>query len=114
MRILGVAAGLAFMTACGGGDDGGGDAAAGEAIFTATGSCSGCHGADGTQGTVIGQEPNQAPAADLTVRVPALTDAEITDQVQNGGAVMPAQTQVTAEQMPDLIAYLREQFPGAE
>jgi mono/diheme cytochrome c family protein len=83
---------------------GGADVANGEALF---GSCAGCHGADGTGGIDIGG----TPSTDLTVSVPAKTDAELEDIIKNGyGSAMPAQYSDAGE-IADLIAYLRVTFP---
>ncbi len=86
-----------------GGGDLVGDSAKGATLYD---SCAGCHGADGTLATDI----DGTAAADLTVRVPALDDAEITDQVKNGGTAMPAQLS-EPQDIVDVIAYLRETFP---
>ncbi len=82
-----------------------GDETAGQANFDAT--CSGCHNADGTGGVDIGG----TPSADLTARVPALTDADLEDRIMNGfNTAMPSQ--FTDEQdVADVIAYLRATFP---
>jgi mono/diheme cytochrome c family protein len=81
-----------------------GDATAGEALFS---SCAGCHGADGTGGIDIGG----TASADLTVRVPALSDADLDGVIMDGfGTAMPSQ--YTDEQdVADVIAYLRATFP---
>lgn len=82
-----------------------GDATVGAGHFTDT--CAGCHGADGTGGIDIGG----TPSADLTARVPALTDAELEDRITNGfNTAMPAQFN-DAQDVADVIAYLRATFP---
>lgn len=96
MRILVVGA-LFVLAGC----DGGGDPTAGATVYTS--SCAACHGADGT-GAVAG-------AADLTVRVPAMTDAEIEDNVNNGGGDMAA-VPMSSDDLADLVAYLRDTFGG--
>jgi mono/diheme cytochrome c family protein len=73
----------------------------GAALYTAN--CTLCHGEDGKLG-VDG-------AADLTVKVPTLTDAAITDVVQNGKKNMPA-IPLTDAEMVDLLAHLRATFGG--
>jgi mono/diheme cytochrome c family protein len=81
-----------------------GDAANGEALFS---SCAGCHNADGSGGVDIGG----TPSADLRVRVPALSDSELSDRIMNGfGTAMPAQYS-DAQDVADVIAYLRATFP---
>jgi mono/diheme cytochrome c family protein len=83
---------------------GGGDVANGEALFA---SCAGCHGADGTGGIDIGG----TPSTDLTVSVPARTDAELEEIIKNGyGSAMPGQYS-DAQEIADVIAYLRATFP---
>ena len=77
----------------------GGDTTAGAAIFSSI--CAECHGADGASGS----------GADLTVRVPALTDEEITTVVLNGQGYMPAQD-LDPTQVADVVAYLRATFGG--
>ena len=81
-----------------------GDAARGETLFS---SCAGCHGADGTGGFDIGG----TLSADLTVRVPALTDEELSNIIKDGyGTAMPSQY-TDAQDIADVIAYLRVTFP---
>ena len=97
---------LLFLACAGGKTDSSvtGDAANGETLF---GNCAGCHGADGTGGIDIGG----TPSADLTAKVPALTDAELEDRIMNGfGTAMPSQY-TDAQDVADVIAYLRETFP---
>jgi mono/diheme cytochrome c family protein len=82
----------------------GGDPVNGEALF---GSCAGCHGADGTGGIDIGG----TPSTDLTQSVPTKTDTELEDIIKNGyGTAMPAQYS-DAQDIADLIAYMRQTFP---
>lgn len=81
-----------------------GDAASGAALYTST--CAGCHGEDGLLATDIGG----TASSDLTVRVPAMTDDELADQIQNGGTAMPAQYS-DAQDIADVIAHLRATFP---
>ncbi len=81
-----------------------GDPAIGETLFAA---CAGCHGADGTGGIDIGG----TPSADLTVKVPSLTDDELADRIMNGfGTAMPAQY-TDSQDVADVIAHLRLTFP---
>ena len=77
----------------------GGDAAAGGEIFSAT--CANCHGADGASGY----------AADLTVRVPEMTNEQITTVVLEGQNYMPDQS-LDATQVADVLAHLRVTFGG--
>ncbi len=72
----------------------------GTAIFAAN--CAGCHGADGRGGE---HAPNIAGAP----AVQQLTDAELASIVHNGiaGAGMPAFPSFTAQQITDVVGYLR-------
>ena len=107
MRYLFLAAITA--TACNGstGDTGGStapDPAAGETLYSDN--CALCHGDDGKLGLT--------GASDLTVAVPTLTDDEIANIVQNGETKSGFTMQPVAisdSEMPDLLAYLRQQFP---
>lgn len=97
------------LTACSGGDkESGEDALVGDSASGATlyaAACEGCHGADGTLGTDIGG----TASADLSVRVPAMEDDDIADQIENGGSAMPAQYD-DPQDIADVIAYLRATF----
>jgi mono/diheme cytochrome c family protein len=92
----------------GGGDDGGGDLVGdpveGAEIFALTCARSDCHGPDGSgSGSEV--------AADLAVEVPTKTDAEIMDIIQNGYKSMAPQG-LNDQEATDVIAYLRQEFPG--
>ncbi|MFV8753506.1 c-type cytochrome [Nannocystaceae bacterium ST9] len=58
-----------------------------------------------------------ADGVDLSVRVPLLDDAGLTDQIRNGGTsadgVMPAFSEnlISDEDLVDLIAFLRQMYP---
>lgn len=80
-----------------------GDATNGETLYA---SCAGCHNADGSGGVDIGG----TPSADHRVVVPAMTDAELEDAIKNGvGTAMPPQYS-DAQDVADVIAYLRATF----
>jgi mono/diheme cytochrome c family protein len=81
-----------------------GDQAAGATLFSA---CAGCHGTDGIGGDDIGG----TPSADLTAKVPALTDTELANIIESGfGSAMPSQY-TDAQDVADVVAYLRATFP---
>ena len=69
----------------------------GAAVYADT--CANCHGANGNDGY----------AADLTIRIPAMSDAEIETLVRNGRGYMPAHD-FTADEMSGLLSYLRDTF----
>lgn len=100
------------LLACDGGgdkDSGAGDTATHEHFDAAAKfdeSCGGCHGADGTGGIDIGG----TPSANLTERVPAMTDEEIATVVTDGKGNMPAQL-ATDDEVEHMIEYLRATFP---
>lgn len=75
-----------------GGTTTGGDAVRGEGLYSA---CSGCHGADGDSGY----------APDLSVRVPAMTEAAIIAVVQSGRGGMPS-IYADATDAADVTAYV--------
>jgi mono/diheme cytochrome c family protein len=79
------------------------DPVAGADVYSAN--CVVCHGPDGTAGI--------SGAADLTVKVPTLTDDEIANVVLNGEATADfamAPIALSDQEMADLLAYLRQTF----
>lgn len=74
-----------------------GDVDAGQEVFVGT--CSGCHGADGSGGT----------GPDLNDHAPHHTDSDILDIVFNGQGSMPGFT-LTDQEAADLLAYFRASF----
>ena len=113
MRWPLLVAGLLGLAACSdkGSDTGAltGDASAGATEFSNV--CAVCHGADGTGETGV--------APSLVDAVPEYThDSELSDIILNGFdeanpdyPTMPPQD-LTDQQVADVIAYLRETFPG--
>ena len=75
-----------------------GDASAGAEIYGLT--CAACHGADGN-----------VNEAKLTEEVPEKSDAELESIILDGYEEMPPQS-LTGQETADVIAYLRETFPG--
>ncbi len=69
-------------------------------------SCAGCHNADGSGGVDIGG----TPSADLTARVPAMSDDEIATVLTDGKGNMPAQLS-TDDEVEQMIEHLRATFP---
>jgi mono/diheme cytochrome c family protein len=96
MRGAILAAAFSVMTGCGGPN-----ANDGAIVYTAT--CATCHGASG--GGIV------EDAADLRVRVPAMTDEQIEANILNGTDLMDP-VDLTEDEIADVIAYLRETFPG--
>jgi len=84
-------------------DTGGPDIANGMMIHDSSCAVAGCHSA--------------TDVVQLSVRVPALDDAGLTDQIRNGGmsadGTMPAfgEAQIDAQELADLIAFLRQTYP---
>lgn len=85
-------------------DTGEPDPVAGQMIHDSTCAVVGCHSA--------------ADMVQLSERVPMMDDAMITNQIRMGGTgpegTMPAfnENQIDAQQLADLIAYLRQEFGG--
>lgn len=97
---------LSILVACGAEGDSGE-----QEVFVAadefSSNCAGCHNADGTGGNDIGG----TLSANLTERVPAMTDEEITTVFNEGkNGVMPAQFDGDEGKIADMIEYLRETF----
>lgn len=75
------------------------DAAAGEATFKAK--CAGCHGADGK-----GKEAMKTQ--DLgSADVQKMSDADLSGAITNGKGKMPAYKTLSADQVKDLVSYVR-------
>jgi mono/diheme cytochrome c family protein len=83
------------------------DATAGKVIFDKT--CKGCHGE-------AGAAPNEALAKMLNATIPTLadpqfqaskTDDDIKNAITKGHGKMPAQKSVPADQVDNVVAYVR-------
>jgi mono/diheme cytochrome c family protein len=75
------------------------DTAAGEATFKAK--CAGCHGADGKGKEVM--KTTDLGAAD----VQKMSDADLTGVITNGKGKMPPYKSLTADQVKDLVGFIR-------
>ena len=75
------------------------DAAAGEATFKAK--CAGCHGADGKGKEAM--KTTDMGAAD----VQKMSDADLSGVITNGKGKMPAYKTLSADQVKDLVGYIR-------
>jgi cytochrome c6 len=75
------------------------DAAAGEATFKAK--CAGCHGADGKGKEAM--KTTDLAAAD----VQKMSDADLSGVITNGKGKMPAYKTLSADQVKDLVSYVR-------
>ncbi len=122
ISALFLTAALGLATGCDdGGDDGGdsgggsggedraaailaieGDAAAGQTVFEGN-ACSidACHGADGVSGMA-------SPSLDASV--PNASDMQIVTTFLNGKGSMPAQAQLSDQQLADVLAYVSNTF----
>ena len=75
------------------------DAAAGEATFKAK--CAGCHGADGKGKEAM--KTTDLGAAD----VQKMSDADLSGVITNGKGKMPAYKTLSADQVKDLVSFVR-------
>jgi cytochrome c6 len=79
------------------------DTAAAEATYKAK--CAMCHGADGKGETATGKAMKVNDFASEAVQ--KMSDADLTDAIAKGKAKMPAFKTLTADQVKDLVAYVR-------
>ena len=75
------------------------DAAAGQTTFKAK--CAGCHGADGTGKEAL--KTTDLGAADIQNKA----DADLSASISSGKGKMPAFKTLTADQVKDLVAFIR-------
>jgi len=75
------------------------DTAAGEATFKAK--CAGCHGADGKGKEAM--KTRDLASADVQKQ----SDADLTGIISNGKGKMPAYKTLSADQVKDLVGYIR-------
>ena len=67
--------------------------------------CAMCHGADGKGETPTGKAMKVNDFASETVQ--KMSDADLTDAIAKGKGKMPAYKTLTADQVKDLVAYVR-------
>jgi cytochrome c6 len=67
--------------------------------------CAMCHGADGKGETPTGKAMKVNDFASETVQ--KMSDADLTDAIAKGKGKMPAFKTLTADQVKDLVAYVR-------
>lgn len=79
------------------------DTAAAEATFKAK--CAGCHGVDGKGETATGKMMKAGDFASADVQ--KMSDADLTAAITTGKGKMPAYKTLTADQVKDLVAYIR-------
>lgn len=81
-------------------------AAAGETETLFKSKCAACHGPDGAGQTPVGKNMK---IKDLrSEEVQKQSDAELTDAIAKGKNKMPPQKTLTADQVKDLVAHVRE------
>lgn len=79
------------------------DTAAAEATYKAK--CAGCHGADGKGQTPGGKATKVKDFASEDVQ--KMSDADLSDAISKGKTPMPAFKTLTADQVKDLVTYVR-------
>ena len=79
------------------------DTAATEATYKAK--CAMCHGADGKGQTLTGKSMKAKDFASEDVQ--KMSDADLSDAITKGKAPMPAIKSLTADQVKDLVSYVR-------
>jgi mono/diheme cytochrome c family protein len=104
VTLLGLA-----LTACGGDEEERdvsdvlaltGDAVAGESVYNGSCASTSCHGPDGRGG----------PGADLPDVIPTRSDEQIATTIRYGVGAMTPQSQLTAKQIADVIAFVKMEF----
>ena len=75
----------------------------GEAVYKTK--CAGCHGADGKGETPAGKSMKAGDFASEDVQ--KMSDADLSDAIAKGKGKMPAFKTLTADQLKDLVAYVR-------
>lgn len=83
-----------------------GNAKDGKAVYTQ--SCQGCHGVHGEGNPAIAKMFNVKMLALGSKEVQAKTDAELRKDIVHGFGKMQAQKSLSAKQVDDVIAYVRE------
>lgn len=76
---------------------------AGAALYKAK--CAACHGADGKGETATGKMMKVKDFASEEVQ--KMTDADLTAAITSGKGKMPSYKALTADQVKDLVAYIR-------
>jgi mono/diheme cytochrome c family protein len=79
------------------------DTAAGEAAYKAK--CATCHGPDGKGETSMGKMMKAGDFASEDVQ--KMSDADLSEAITKGKGKMPAYKTLTADQVKDLVAYIR-------
>jgi mono/diheme cytochrome c family protein len=83
-----------------------GNAKEGKAVYTQ--SCQGCHGANGEGNVAIAKMMNVTMRPLGSKEIQAKTDAQLKKDIASGIGKMPAQKSLSAKQVDDVIAYVRE------
>jgi mono/diheme cytochrome c family protein len=83
-----------------------GDAKVGKTVFTQ--SCQGCHGANGEGNPAIAKMMNVKMRPLGSKEVQAQSDAVLRKDITDGVGKMPPQKSLSAKQVDDVIAYIRE------
>lgn len=83
-----------------------GNAKNGKAVYTQ--SCQGCHGVNGEGNAAIAKMMNVKMRALGSKEVQAKSNADLRKDIVDGFGKMPAQKSLSAKQVEDVIAYVRE------
>jgi mono/diheme cytochrome c family protein len=80
-----------------------GDSTAGMMVFVQVCGTTACHGPDGNT-------PGTPQTVKFSERIPEMDDRGIADTILSGLRTMPAQSQLTDQQVADVVAYVLDTF----
>ncbi len=80
-----------------------GDTMTGMTTFTAVCGVAACHGADGNT-------PGTPETKKLGEVIPGFSDTKVVDTILKGDGPMPPQTQLSDQEIADVLAYVRDTF----
>lgn len=89
-----------------------GNAKQGKAVYAR--SCQGCHGANGEGNPAIEKMMHVKLRALGSKEVQAKSDAQLSKDIKDGIGKMPAQKSLSAKEVADVVAYIREMGKSAK